>query len=104
MNKTTNIAVSAFLSDRPIQTGNSSVTIENDSSVGKVVYLRLSGNVIARKLPAQNVFFEITNAGYNIATTRERLNGLPGVKVHVKKGILYLNGEIWDGKWKHIYR
>jgi len=41
--------------------------------------------------------FTITTADYPTATTKERLNGLPGVRVHQYKGELYLNNKRWDG-------
>lgn len=41
----------------------------------------------------------ITTAGYNTNTTRERLNGLRGVRVQKSRGKLYLNGTLWDGDW-----
>ena len=35
-------------------------------------------------------------------TTKERLNGLPGVSIQVKRGVTYLNNKIWDGDWIEI--
>lgn len=61
--------------------------------------LFLHGNAIA-KIEKDELY--ISTAGWNSLTTRERLNGFPGVKVYVKKGQLYLNGEPWDGYWKKI--
>lgn len=46
----------------------------------------------------------ITLAGWNTNTTRERLNGLSGVNVSTKLGQAYLNGEKWDGEWITIKR
>ena len=46
----------------------------------------------------------ITLAGWNTNTTRERLNGLEGVRVSTKQGQAYLNGEKWDGEWVTIKR
>lgn len=40
----------------------------------------------------------ISTCGWNTLTTRERLNGLPNVKVFVKRGQLYLNDFPWDGR------
>lgn len=40
----------------------------------------------------------VSTARWNTATTRERLNGLRGVHVQQKKGILYLNGKEWEGE------
>lgn len=47
---------------------------------------------------------EVTNAGWPTVTTRERLNGLIGVRVHQKGGKQYLNGNEWDGSWTLISR
>lgn len=46
----------------------------------------------------------ICTAGWNTVTTRERLNGLPGVRVHVAKGQTYLNGVVWDNpaEWTEV--
>jgi len=41
----------------------------------------------------------ITNAGWNSATTKERLNALEGVHIVQKAGVWYLNGEKWGGEW-----
>ena len=46
----------------------------------------------------------ITLAGWNTNTTRERLNGLQGVRVTTKLGQAYLNGEKWGGEWITINR
>lgn len=40
----------------------------------------------------------ITNCGWSTNTTKERLNGLPGVSISQKRGSWYLNGEEWDGE------
>ena len=45
---------------------------------------------------------QITTAGWNTVTTRERLNGLPNVSVIQRKGKLYLNGKEWDGEWIEV--
>jgi len=46
-----------------------------------------------------NTHINITLAGWNTNTTRERLNALHGVRVTTKQGQAYLNGEKWDGEW-----
>ena len=44
----------------------------------------------------------INHQGYKINSTKERLNGIPGVCIQQKKGIWYLNGkEMLDG-WNKI--
>jgi len=49
-----------------------------------------------------NKNINITLAGWNTNTTRERLNGLRGVHVTTKQGQAYLNGKEWDGEWVTI--
>lgn len=44
----------------------------------------------------------ITDAGWDTATTKERLNGIPGVSVWHHKHQLYLNDKPWDGSWTCI--
>jgi len=56
--------------------------------------LRLHGNPIAY---LSKDGLQISTCGWNTVTTRERLNGLPGVHVIQRKGQLYLNGEAWSG-------
>ncbi len=72
-------------------------TSGNVSTDGESIFL--FGNKIARRVPGG---FEISNAGYFTATTKEKLNSLPGVSLSQKAGKWYLNGEIWDGKWTKI--
>lgn len=54
--------------------------------------LFLHGNAIARHTERG---LEITMAGWETVTTRERLNGLAGVSVSQSKGEQYLNGHKW---------
>lgn len=44
----------------------------------------------------------ISNAGWDSRTTKERLNGLTGVRIHSHRGTLYLNGNAWDGGWVNV--
>lgn len=79
--------VSAFLNRTNKASGN---TTTNGTS------LFLHGNEIARHTPQG---LQITNAGWFSNTTKERLNALPNVSICQKKGVWYLNGKEWDGKW-----
>jgi hypothetical protein len=38
----------------------------------------------------------ISHCGYKTNTTKERLNGLPGVNIHQRNYQWYLNGEEWS--------
>jgi len=44
----------------------------------------------------------ITNCGWMSKTTKERLNGIDGVRINQSKGKWYLNGVEWDGEWKRV--
>jgi hypothetical protein len=90
MKKVTKISTKAFLQGKAINAGN---TI----STGKNLYL--FGNCIAKREGGKIL---ISNAGWFTNTTKERLNGLPGVSIVQKRGVWYLNGEVWDGTWKVI--
>lgn len=61
--------------------------------------LFLHANPIARHTEKG---LEITDAGWDTNTTRERLNGLRGVRVYRRKGQLILNGKEWDGAWVNV--
>ena len=61
----------------------------------------LHRNLIADR-DFENNGFSICTQGYITKTTLSRLNALKGVSVFKKKGELYLNGELWDGKWKSV--
>lgn len=102
--KITNEAINAFMSARQFNKDNTSVSIEpvRFAMFGeKMVTLRLHGNAIAQRLVGSNDI-EITNAGWDSRTTNERLNGVPGVSICHKKGVLLLNGNVWDGEWTTI--
>jgi hypothetical protein len=69
--------------------------------------LFLHGNKIAKYTSHYkdgNRDINITLAGWNTNTTRERLNGLEGVRVSTKQGQAYLNGNAWNGDWITIKR
>lgn len=46
--------------------------------------------------------FEVCDGGWSSNTTKERLNGLPGVRVNQKDYEWFLNGEPWNGNWTTI--
>lgn len=75
--------------------------ISNTETDGQAIYL--FGNKIAeyQSLFANdgNKKINITLAGWNSNTTRERLNGLDGVRVTTKHGQAFLNGKAWGGEW-----
>jgi hypothetical protein len=85
--KITDQAVSAFYAGANLTKSNMFVT-------QKQMYLH--GNMIA-KIDNGDLF--ITTCGWNTPTTKERLNGLSGVRVNTKAYQLYLNGKPWNGDW-----
>jgi hypothetical protein len=95
MRKITKEAVSKFLSKETFRKSNMSV----EESYG-VYKLKLHGNTIAT-IDELGVL-SVSNAGWASNTTKERLNGIPGVRVNQKNWTWYLNGVEWDGSWKRI--
>lgn len=86
MRKVTKNIVRSFLNKEAAK-------ISNSQSTG--THLRLHNNVIAYHVPEGIMI----NCNYNSMTTRERLNGIPGVQVYVRKGQLFLNGHAWNGDY-----
>ena len=95
MRKITKEAVDKFLSKETFSKSNMRV-IEH----GSTYRLLLHGNTIA-SIDEMGVL-SVTNAGWRSNTTKERLNGIPGVRVHQRNWNWYLNGVEWDGGWKRI--
>ena len=79
--------VRAFMDRERLRVGNSSTD-------GYSMFLH--GNKIAQFRPEG---LWITNAGWQTSTTKERLNGIPGVNIRQMNGVWYLNGREWDGSW-----
>lgn len=64
--------------------------------------LYLHGNMIARWTDYDSRI-EVSLAGWDTPTTKERLNGIPGVQFHTKNFTLYLNGKaIGTSEWRAI--
>lgn len=100
MRKITQESIAAFNSHFTFKKGNTAVStgfgthsLTGDIR-GRVTVLSLHGNHIAINI-ANRLF--ITNAGWTSNTTKERLNGLPGVQIHQKNFEWFLNGKPWDG-------
>ena len=82
--------IKAFLNDQAKRVSNSEVHTDFIST-----RLYLFGNCIAIKKKDTGKI-EVSMAGYPTVTTRERLNGIPGVRISQRKGIQYLNGKEID--------
>jgi len=88
--KVTDKIIAAFLAGKTARQSN----MGTDGT-----YLYLHGNDIAK---IENGDLWVSDAGLNIRTTYEMLNGIPGVSIYVKQGTPYLNGVKWDGKWINV--
>jgi len=95
MRMSTAEATTAFWNYRKYHNGNTSVHVGDDGAI-----LMLHGHVIAIK--NYDGTLQVTHAGWPTMTTKERLNGLPGVGIHQEAGIWYLNGEEWDGALRTV--
>ena len=95
MRKITKEAVNKFLSREPFRKSNMSV----EESYG-LYKLKLHGNTIAT-IDELGVL-SVSNAGWASNTTKERLNGLPNVRINQKNWTWYLNGNQWNGEWTRV--
>lgn len=93
MRQITQQAVESFLDRKSFCLSNTRVETDEASTS-----LFLFENKIAI-LNRHGALF-VSLGGHNFTrTTQERLNGLPGVRVHRAKGQTYLNDLKWDGKF-----
>jgi hypothetical protein len=90
MRQVTLNVLTAFLSGRTLKAGNTKTD-------GQSVWLH--GNKIIER---RDDGIWITNAGWNSATTKERLNGLQGVNIRQRNGVWFLNGIPWNGDWVNV--
>jgi hypothetical protein len=95
MRKITQESVNAFMGSKPFKKSNMAVTIENG-----ITYLKLHNNKIAAMLSDGRVW--ISSAGWRTNTTKERLNGIPGVRVNQKNYQWFVNGIPWSGEPVYI--
>jgi hypothetical protein len=95
MRKITKEAVDKFLSKETFRKSNMSV-----EAGFEVWMLKLHGNTIAT-IDEFNML-SISNAGWSSNTTKERLNGLPNVRINQKNWTWYLNGNEWSGEWTRV--
>ncbi len=100
MRQITKDAIKAFLTGTEFKRGNTEVERVDSPDVWggrpQWILLKLHGNVIAAFDYKGKL--KISSNGHKTNTTRERLNGLPGVHIVQEKGEWYLNGELWDGE------
>ena len=92
MRKVSQKTARAFLDGVP-------ATVGNTHTDGRTLYLH--GNAIATRL--ESGLLAVTLAGWGPATTRERLNALPGIHATQRDGVQYINGERVDvDAWYYI--
>ena len=92
MKQITNKSINAFLNGERFSESNTKVEV-----LPNVTILKLFGNAIAYRYNDPNNTLSITNCGWQTNTTKERLNGLPSVRIQQKRGEWYLNGQQWNG-------
>lgn len=103
MRKITKAAVAAFMAGQEFSRDNTAVEVRPFKDETRIsAILKLHGNVIARRHVGDNTRVWVCSAGWETRTTKERLNGLPGVSISQKAGVWYLNGEKWDGMWTEV--
>ena len=93
MRKITKQATQAFMEARPFKSSNTKVEVLPNCTI-----LKLHNNAIAYRYNDPEQTLSITNSGWQSNTTKERLNGIDGVRISQSKGKWYLNGNEWDGK------
>ena len=99
MRKITEQSINAFMTAENFKKGNMEIEVVGD----KKVYMYLHSNLIASYTIGD--FYgslEISNAGWQSNTTKERLNGLPNVHINQKNFVWYLNGKEWNGDLTNI--
>lgn len=96
MRQITKQAVENFLNHKPFSLSNTTVRLE-----GSLTSLFLFENKIA--VVSRQGELYVSLGGFDFSkTTQERLNALPGVRVSMKKGQVYLNDQVWDGLFTKI--
>lgn len=103
MRAVTRTAVAAFMAGRAGHHGrNTLVEVRPFKAETRFsAILKLHGNVIARR-SLDGAILEVCDGNWQTNTTKERLNGIPGVQVVQRKGLWYLNGVEWDGGWQSV--
>ena len=91
-------AVDSLYRHEYFKRGPNGLTTVEQCAMGST--LKLHGNPIAfleYSFKGGRLF--VCDGGWESRTTKERLNGLPGVSVHHAKHVFYLNGKEWNGAW-----
>jgi len=99
MRKITEESVDAFMNARRFKKSNTEVEVKPN-----VTILKLFGNEIAYRYNDPRRTLSITNCGWRSVTTKERLNGIPGVSIYQRDHEWYLNDKPWDGELTDVPR
>lgn len=89
MKKVTQLVVSQWLMRKKFRR-------DNTHTDGTTLYLH--GNPIA-KIDDNDGLVYVRSAGWETKTTKERLNGIPGVRIHQKNYEWYLNNCLWRNSY-----
>jgi hypothetical protein len=94
MRQVTRLAISNWLMRKKFRR-------DNTHTDGNTLYLY--NNAIA-KIDDSDGLVYVRSAGWETKTTRERLNGIPGVRIHQKNWEWYLNNILWShsNEWTPI--
>lgn len=92
MRQVTKEAIRKFMAAQSFKSGNTQVQV-----LPNVTVLSLFGNEIAYRYNNPENTVSICACGWLTDTTKERLNGIPGVNIQLKQRQWYLNGEKWNG-------
>lgn len=93
MRKITQLAVASFMNAQKFKLSNTEVQV-----LENVTILLYQNNPIAYRYNNPERTISIQNCGWFSTTTKERLNGLPNVKISQKNFVWFLNGKEWNGK------
>lgn len=92
MRKITREAAMAFMEARPFKKDNTTIKV-----LPNVTIMKLFGNIIAYRFNDPDRTLSIATCGWKSATTKERLNALPGVHIRQGNGKWFLNDVEWEG-------
>lgn len=82
----------AFMEARPFKKDNTTIKV-----LPNVTIMKLFGNIIAYRFNDPDRTLSIATCGWKSATTKERLNALPGVHIRQGNGKWFLNDVEWEG-------
>ena len=104
MRKITQAAIDAFKAGVEFSRDNTRVEVRPFKLTSEPsVILVLHGNPVARYIKSQGMAtLQVCDGNHQTVTTKDRLNALPGVRVHQRKGQWYLNNVEWDGYWTPV--